>query len=83
MISRPPVPSAIIEVSLQMLKLLGISQMSRNKMETTIEESRREEMLRVLQAAAKTNHRNSCQNMVVVHELLLFRVASVNYANIF
>ena len=47
-----------------MLKLLGISQISRSKMENTIEESRREEMLKVLQAAAKNDHRNSCRNMV-------------------
>ncbi|XP_063686660.1 uncharacterized protein LOC134820333 isoform X2 [Bolinopsis microptera] len=53
---------------MQMLKLLGISQISRSKMENTIEESRREEMLKVLQAAAKNDHRNSCRNMVSDNE---------------
>ena len=33
-------------------------------MENTIEEARREEMLRVLQAAAKSDRRDSCQNTV-------------------
>ena len=38
------------EGDVQMLRLMGISQTSRNKMEESIEESRREEILRAIKA---------------------------------